>query len=156
MNIGLTLFAQSLVFLIFVAFCMKYIWPVLKSAMVERQQAIAQGLVAAEEAERKLGEAESGAEEERAKARAEAAQIIEQARQQANQMIEDAKGNARAEGARLLEAAQAEIDQEVNRAREGLRRQVAALALTGAERVLEESIDPSRHERMLERLAAEL
>ena len=111
MNIGLTLLGQSLVFLIFVAFCMKYIWPVLKSAMTERQQAIAQGLVAAEEAERKLGEAESGAEEERAKARAEAAQIIEQARQQANQMIEDAKGNARAEGERLLEAAQAEIDQ---------------------------------------------
>lgn len=156
MNIGLTLFAQSLVFLIFVAFCMKYIWPVLKSAMAERQQSIAQGLAAAEEAERKLGEAESRAEEERAKARAEAAQIIEQARQQANQMIEDAKGNARAEGVRLLEAAQAEIDQEVNRARESLRRQVAALAVEGAERVLEESIDPSRHERMLERLAAEL
>ena len=71
-------------------------------------------------------------------------------------MVEDAKGNARAEGERLLEAAQAEIDQEVNRARESLRRQVAALALTGAERVLEESIDASRHERMLERLAAEL
>ena len=156
MNIGLTLFGQSLVFLIFVAFCMKYIWPALKSAMSERQRTIAQGLVAAAAAERKLGEAESGAAAERAKARAEAAQIVDQARQQASQMIEDAKSNARLEGARLLEAAQAEIDQEVNRARESLRRQVAALAVAGAERVLEERIDASAHERLLERLAAEL
>ncbi len=156
MNIGLTLFGQSLVFLIFVAFCMKYVWPFLKSAMAERRQSIAEGLAAAEEAERKLGEAKSGAEEELVKARAEAAQIIEQARQRSNQMIEDAKGEARAEGERLIEAARSEIDQEINRARESLRRQVAALALQGAEKVLEERIDQSRHDRMLERLAAEL
>ncbi len=156
MNIGLTLFAQSLVFILFVAFCMKYVWPLLKAAMEERRQSIAQGLAAAEEAERKLGEAHSGAQEELANARAEAAQIIEQARQRGSQMIEEAKNEARAEGERLLESARMEVAQEVNRAKEGLRRQVAALALQGAERVLEERIDRGRHERMLEKLAAEL
>ncbi len=156
MNIGLTLFGQSLVFLLFVAFCMKYVWPALKGVMEERKASIAQGLAAAEQAERKLGEAQSGAEQQRAEARAEAARIIEQARQRGNQMIEDAKDQARAEGERLLQAAQAEIGQEVNRARENLRRQVAALAVQGAEKVLEDSIDQSRHEQMLRRLAAEL
>jgi len=156
MNIGLTLFGQSLVFLLFVAFYMKYVWPALKGAMEERKASIAQGLAAAEQAERKLGEAQSGAEQQRAEARAEAAQIIEQARQRGNQMIEDAKDQARAEGERLLQAAQAEIGQEVNRARESLRRQVAALAVLGAEKVLEDSIDQSRHEQMLQRWAAEL
>ena len=156
MNIGLTLFAQSLVFILFVAFCMKYIWPLLKAAMEERRQSIAQGLAAAEEAERKLGEAHSGAEEALAKARADAAQIIEQARQRANRMVEEAKNEARAEGERLLESAKAEIDQEVNRAKEDLRRQVAALALLGAEKVLEERIDQHRHDRLLDSLAAEL
>ena len=156
MNIGLTLFGQSLVFIIFVAFCMKYVWPHLKSAMDERRQSIAEGLATAEEAERKLGEAESGAEAELAKARAEAAQIIEQARRRGQQMIEDAKAQARTEGERLIEAARSEIDQEINRAKEGLRRQVADLALQGAEKVLQERIDRGRHDRMLERLAAEL
>ena len=156
MNLNLTLIGQSLTFFLFAWFCMKYIWPFVKNAMRERQETIAQGLAAGEEAERKLAEAESGAEEERAKAKAEAAQIIEQARQRANQMIEDARAEAREEGERLVEAARSEIDQEVNRAREALRARVAALAVSGAEKVLGETIDEGRHSRMLERLAAEL
>ncbi len=156
MNLGLTLFAQSLVFLIFVAFCMRYIWPFLQTAMRERQEAIAQGLAAAEAAEKKLADAASGAEDELEKAKQEAAQIIDQARHRANQMIEDAKGDAREEGERLVDAAKAEIDQEINRAREALRMQVAALAISGAEKVLESSIDASQHSQMLERLASEL
>ena len=156
MNLNLTLIGQSLTFFLFAWFCMKFIWPLLKTAMRERQEAIAQGLAAGEEAERKLAEAESGAEEERAQAKAEAARIVEQARQRAGQMIEDARAEAREEGERLVEAARAEVDQEVNRAREALRAQVAALAVSGAEKVLGETIDASRHNRLLERLAAEL
>ncbi|MDE0062629.1 MAG: F0F1 ATP synthase subunit B [Gammaproteobacteria bacterium] len=156
MNLNLTLIGQSLTFFLFAWFCMKFIWPFIKNAMRERQETIAQGLAAGEEAERKLAEAESGAEEERATAKAEAAQIIEQARQRAGQMIEDARAEAREEGERLVEAARSEIDQEVNRAREALRAQVAALAVSGAEKVLGETIDASRHSQMLERLAAEL
>ena len=156
MNINLTLIGQSITFFVFVWFCMKYIWPFVKNAMRERQETIAQGLAAGEEAERKLAEAESGAEAERAEARAEAARIVEQARQRANQLIEDAKTEAREEGERLVAAARSEIEQEVNRAREALRAQVAALAVRGAEQVLDETIDASRHSRMLDRLAAEL
>lgn len=156
MNLNLTLIGQSLTFFLFAWFCMKYIWPLLKNAMRERQETIAQGLAAGEEAEKKLAEAESGAEEERIRAKAEAAQIIEQARQRAAQMVEDARNDAREEGDRLVEAAHAEIDQEINRAREALRQQVAALAISGAEKVLEETIDADRHSQMLERLAAEL
>ena len=81
MNLNLTLIGQSLTFFLFAWFCMKYIWPFIKTAMRERQESIAQGLAAGEEAEKKLAEAHSGAAEERATAKAEAAQIIEQARQ---------------------------------------------------------------------------
>ena len=71
-------------------------------------------------------------------------------------MNEEAKNDAREEGERLKEAARAEIEQEVNRAKEALRAQVAVLAVTGAERVLGETIDASRHSQILEQLAAEL
>lgn len=156
MNLNLTMIGQSLVFFGFVWFCLKYIWPFLKAAMTERQEAIAQGLASAEAAEKKLTEAASGAEDELAEAKEQAAQIIDQARQRANQMVEDAKGDAREEGERLVDAAKAEIDQEMNRAREALRLQVAELAISGAEKVLESSIDASQHSQMLERLASEL
>ena len=44
----------------------------------------------------------------------------------------------------------------MNRAKEGLRAQVAALVIDGAEQVLKDSIDASKHEQMLQQLAAEL
>jgi len=156
MNIGLTLIGQSLVFFVFVWVCMKFIWPLVRAAMTERQEAIAAGLLASEEADVKLAEAALSADEELARAKNEAAEIIDQARQRAGQMVEDAKGEAREEGERLVEAAHAEIEQETNRAKEALRAQVSALVISGAEQVLEGTVDASRHGEMLDRLAAEL
>ena len=156
MNIGLTLIGQSVVFGIFVWFCMKYIWPPIKDMMRQRQEAIAEGLAQAELAEKKLAEAASGAEAELAQAKEEAAGIIEQARQRANQMVEEAKNEARDEGERILEAARAEIEQESNRAKEALRAQVSTLVISGAEQVLEGSVDAAKHNELLDKLAAEL
>ena len=156
MNLGLTLIGQSLTFLVFVWFCMKYIWPPLRTAMRERQETIAAGLAASEEADRKLADAASGAEAELARAKEEAAAILDQARNRANQMIEEAKNDARTEGERIIEAAKAEIDQEMNRAKESLRAQVSTLVVKGAEQVLGDSIDAGKHGQMLDKLAGEL
>jgi len=156
MNLTATLIGQSLIFMLFVWFCMKFIWPPLVSMMRERQEAIAAGLRASEEADKKLAAAATGAEAELAKAKEEAAGILDQARNRANQMVEEAKGDARTEGERLIEAAKAEIEQEVNRAKETLRGQGSALVISGAEQVLEGSVDAAKHEEMLNRLAAEL
>lgn len=156
MNLTATLIGQSLTFAVFVWFCMKFIWPPLVNMMRERQEAIAAGLRASEEADKKLADAASDAEVELTRAKEEAAGILDQARSRANQMIEEAKDDARVEGERLIEAARAEIEQEVNRAKETLRGQVSALVISGAEQVLEGSVDASKHDEMLNRLAAEL
>ena len=120
MNLNATLIGQSITFLVFVMFCMKYIWPPIRQAMHDRQEAIAAGLRASEEADEKLAQAADNAEQELVAAKAEAAAIVEQARARANQMVEDAKAEARS-GRSLLDAAKAEIEQEVNRAKEALR-----------------------------------
>lgn len=156
MNINLTLFGQSITFLVFLWFCWKYIWPPIITAMRERQAAIAEGLAASERAEKNLEQAQAAADAQLNEAKAQAAEIIEQARSRASQMIEEAKGDARDEGERMLETARAEIQQEVNRLKEGLRGQVSALAIAGAEKVLGESIDQSKHAAMLNQLAEEL
>ena len=156
MNLNATLLGQSITFVIFVWFVMKYIWPMLGTAMRERQEAIAAGLRASEEAGQKLASAATNAEAELATAKAEASSIIEQARGRANQMVDEAKDEARQEGQRLLDAAKAEIDQEMNRAKEALRAEVAALVITGAQRVIEDNIDAAKHDAMLTKLAAEL
>lgn len=156
MTLNLTLIGQSITFLVFVWTCWKFIWPPLMNAMQERQKAIGEGLAAAERAEKDLQLARERATDNLREAKEEAAKILEQARGQANQMIENAKNDARAEGERLKEAQRAEIEQEVNRAKEALRKQVAVLAVTGAERVLGASVDADRHGELLDKIAAEL
>ena len=63
---------------------------------------------------------------------------------------------AREEGQRIIAGANAEIEQEVNRAKEALRAQVSAIAIAGAEKILEGSIDQAANEEMLNKLASEL
>ena len=75
------------------------------------------------------------------KQKEQAAAIVEQANKRANQIVDEAKESALAEGSRLKAAAQAEIEQEMNRAKEQLRGQVATLAVAGAEKILQQSVD---------------
>ena len=156
MNINLTLLGQSLTFIVFIWFCWKFIWPLLIDAMRERQKAIAEGLESAERAGKDLELAQERATEQLRDAKDEAREIIEQARARATQMIEEAKGDAVEEGERVKLAAQADIEQDINRAREALRGDVAALAVAGAEKILGESIDQSRHGELLEQLSGQL
>jgi len=155
-NINLTLIGQIIAFAVFVAFCMKFVWPPLINAMQERAKKIADGLDAANRAERDLKLAQEKAGVQLREAKEQAAQIIEQANKRAGQIIDDAKDSARQEGDRLKAAAQAEIDQEVNRAKETLRTQVSTLAIAGASKILETSIDVEKHNELLNKLAEEL
>jgi F-type H+-transporting ATPase subunit b len=155
-NINLTLIGQSLTFIVFVWFCWKFIWPFLIDAMRERQKTIAEGLASAERAGKDLELAQEHATDQLREAKDEAREIIEQARARATQMIEEAKGDAAEEGERVKLAAQADIEQDMNRAREALRGDVATLVVAGAEKILGESIDQSRHVELLKQLSGQL
>jgi F-type H+-transporting ATPase subunit b len=156
MNINMTIIGQLIAFIIFVAVCMKYVWPVLMSALSERQEKIAESLDAAERAERDLAQAQQMAEEAKQTSKLQASEIIDQANKRANQIIDEAKSAAHAEASRIKTAAQAEIEQEVNRAKEVLRVQVGNLAVVGAEKILGNSIDAVHHQKLLNQLATEL
>ena len=156
MNINLTLFGQMVTFAIFVWFCMKFVWPVIITAMEERQQKIADGLDAADRAMRDLEAAQDKATDQIKEAKQEAAGIVDQANKRANQIVEEAKQQAITEGDRLKVAAEAEIEQEINRAKEELRASVAGLALAGAEKVLEASIDDKANRALVDNLASQL
>lgn len=156
MNINMTIIGQAIWFVLFVLFCMKFVWPPITRALEERKQKIAEGLSAADRAERDLALAQEKATANLKEAKDKAAEIIDQANRRANQILEDAKEAARAEGERLIAQAQAEIDREINGAREKLRTEVSALALAGAEKVLAAEVNRDAHGKMLEQLAAQL
>jgi F-type H+-transporting ATPase subunit b len=156
MNINATLFGQMIVFAILIWFTMKFIWPPLMSAIEERQQKIAAGLAAADRARQELADADARANEELKEARGKASEIIDQAHARANQIIDEARQEAIAEGNRQKASAETSIAAATTRAREDLRRQVSALAVTGAEKLIRREIDPSAHQALLDELAAEI
>ena len=55
-----------------------------------------------------------------------------------------------------VETVEAEIEMEVQRAKEELRAQVAAIAVAGAEKILENSVDQAANEELVKKLASEL
>jgi F-type H+-transporting ATPase subunit b len=156
MEIGMTLLGQALSFALLILFSAKFIWPSLMAAIEERQQKIADGLAAADRSQRDLAQAEEQVNAVVREARTKANEIIEQAHARANQIIDAAKTEAVAEGGRQKALALAEIDVEANRAREDLRKQVSALAVAGASRLIKREIDPNAHKALLDELAAEL
>src|SRR5579871_2012542 len=135
---------------------MKFIWPPITKAMEERASRIADGLSAADRAKAELKEADARVAEEIKKARAQAAEIIDKATQQGNQIIDKAKADAVLEGARQKATAQAEIEGMVGKAREQLRGQVAALAVQGAEKIIQREINADAHKALLDQLVAEI
>ena len=156
MNINATMLGQMIAFAFFVWFCMKYVWPPLTAALAERQKRIADGLEAANKAGKDLEQAQEQVAEQLKEAKTQAASIIDQANKRATQIVEDAKNQGREEGQRMIAGAQAEIEQEINRAKEQLRTQVASIAIAGAEKILEASIDEAAHAKLTEKLAESL
>ncbi len=156
MDINLTFIIQGFAFFAVAWMVMKYGWPHIMAAIEERQQKIAEGLAAADNAQKNLAQAEEKVNEELKAARAKANEIIEQAHQRANQIVDAAKVEAIAEGARQKALAESEIAASSNRAREELRRQVSTLAVAGAEKLLKREIDANAHKALLDELAAQL
>ena len=156
MNFNATLIGQTITFIVFVWFCMKFVWPPIMNALAERKKKIADGLAAAERGLHEKELAEERAKDILREAKAQAGEIIHRADKRAAEIVEEAKGDARVEGDRLKTAAAAEIDQQLNRVREQLRGQVVSIALAGAGKVLEREVDEAAHGELLDKLAAEI
>jgi F-type H+-transporting ATPase subunit b len=156
MNINATLIGQSISFIFFVWFTMKFVWPPIMSALEERKKKIADGLAAAERGKHEQALAEQRAAEVIVEAKQEASNIIAQAQKRANEIVEEAKETARAEGDRIVASANAEIEQEVNRAKESLRGQVVSIAVAGAGKVLKREIDAKAHDDLLQDLVSQI
>jgi F-type H+-transporting ATPase subunit b len=125
-SINATLIGQMITFSLLVWFTMKYVWPPLMQALEER-----------------------GAKEQ-------ASDIVSLAQKRANELVEESKQAAKEEGERIVTAAKAEIDREIQKAKEGLRQQVAVLAVSAAEQILQKEIDKKKHKAIIENLGKEL
>jgi F-type H+-transporting ATPase subunit b len=156
MDFNLTLIGQTIAMIVFVWFCMKWIWPPLMTAIEKRRKDIADGIAAGERGQKELAEARQGSEAILAGARQKAVQVADLAAKRGNDLVAEAKSLATSESQRIVAAAKSEAANEQARARDGLRKEVAALAVAGASRLLGREVDAKAHAALLDELAAEL
>jgi F-type H+-transporting ATPase subunit b len=155
-DFNLTLIGQSIAMLVFVWFCMKFIWPPLTQALEERRRQVADGIAAGEKGKRDLESAHEQAQTIVSEARTKAVKIVDDANARYSEILGEAKNDAQKERERQMEQAQAEIAQAVNRARDELRGQVSAIAIAGAERILKREIDAKAHADLLADVVAQV
>lgn len=156
MDLNATILGQAIAFIIFVIFCMKYVWPPIMAAINKRQQEIAEGIESAQRAKNDLQLAQNSAQKQLKDAKQQAQQIIEQANKRKIQILDEAKVAAEQERNKIVAQAKGEIDAERQRVCEDLRKQVAYLAVAGAEKIIEQSMDASANDHLVEQLVAQL
>lgn len=156
MNFNATLIGQSITFIIFVWFCMKYVWPPLMAALEERKAKIADGLAAAERGQKDLKLAQAKVSDNLKESKQQAQEIITQAQKRANEIVDEAKEAAREEADKIKAAATSDIDQQINSAREHLRKEVSAIALAGASQILKREVNADTHGKVLDDLIAQI
>ena len=147
MDITLTIFGQSAAFFVFWWFCSTKVWPLFSNVLEERKQRIADGLEAAARAQKDLELAQNASTDQLREAKEQALRLSTRPTSALHRLSK--KPKPRPERRRAdHRGSQCGIEQEMNRAREALREQVGAIAVAGAEKILERSIDQAANEEL--------
>ncbi len=129
-----------LAFLVVFGVLAKFGFPVITKMVEERKQFIDDSLRKAHEASERLENIKQEGEAILQEAREKQAQMLKEATETRDAIVEKAQEKAREEGARLLGEAKAEIEQEKQAAIADIRKQVAALSVEIAEKVLKQNL----------------
>lgn len=156
MNINATIIGQFITFTLLIWFTMKWVWPPIIKTLEERKNIIASGIAAAEKSQRDLAEAEQKITALIQNSKQEAAQILERAAMQAALLLEEARAEATQEKKRIVETAKTEIQQELTLTKEALKKQVAALAVAGAEQIIQQNLSSVIQKSLLDQLYGEI
>ena len=127
---------NSLFFLIAVAILTKFAWKPILLMLDARDKHIAESLEKARQAREEL----SGV-------KAESQQILRQARKERDSILEQARQEAGVQAASILDDAHTMIEREKQRAKDDLRRDLAGISVTLAEKVLGEELKDADAQR---------
>ena len=152
-------FWMLVAFLVVFLLLAKFGFPVITKSVEERKNFIDESLRKAHEAQERLANIEKEGESILQEAREKQTQILREAAQTRDAIVEQAQEKARQEGSRLLDEAKTAIAQQKNAAIADIRRQVAALSVDIAGKVLRENLKDDKSQmdlidRMLDEVSA--
>lgn len=138
-NVGLLLFLLS-----------RFAFKPIMSMLDQRAERIKDSLEAAERARQDVAASQANIQAQLDAARREGQVIIEHASRAAEQLRQETVEQAKREAEALLARAQADFTLEREKAMAELRRQFADLTMTAAERVVNQSLDATAHQRLIQ------
>jgi F-type H+-transporting ATPase subunit b len=148
-NPGLILWT-IVTFVLLLAVLRKFAWGPIVGALSDREQGIRKAI---EDAQKAQAESQKILEENRkqlAKADEEARRILNEGRALAEQLKNDITEKANQQSRRMIEQAKQEIDRDKEAALAQLRGEVASLAVLAAGKILNETLDASRHQKLID------
>ena len=127
----------------------RFAFPRITAMLDERAQRIRESLEAAERARQEAAASQANVQAQLDEARRAGQAIIEQATRAADQLRVQLMDEAQKEREAFMTRARAEFGLERDKAIAELRRQFADLTITAAERVINESLDADKHQRIV-------
>lgn len=141
---------MTLIFGIVFFILAKWGFPMITSSLEKRADRINESIRQAKEAEERLAHLTEEQDKLMAQAEAERTRILRAAAASRDEMIEEAKEKARVEASRIIELARTEIAVEKESAIRDVRRQVALLSVSVAEKVLRNTLsNEESHEELI-------
>ena len=125
--------------------------PVLKM-LDERQARIKESMDQAEQIKEQTLKAEESMKEQLETARKEGQKIVSQSEQIGERLKSEAKEEAQQQAETLIEKARIEIQRERDKDLENLRKQFADIAILAAEKVIDETLDKKKHQKIIDEI----
>lgn len=135
------IFWQLTVFIILFIVLAKFAWKPILSGLKEREQSIESALKAADAAKMEMERISNQNAQLLEEARQEKDEMLKKATQTAKDLIEEARGNAQKEANKIVEDARVAIENEKKLAVNEIKKQVAALSIEIAEKVLRKQLE---------------
>ena len=139
-----------LTFLVLVALLARFAWRPLLEALDRRQEAIAKSLEDAQRARQELERLQRESAEMMRQARVEADAIVSRSRSDAEALREELKQKSRAEAAAIVKNAEKQIQLETARAIQQIRSETIDLSVAIASKILRRQVSKEDHEGLIE------
>ena len=149
------LVTQLVSFAILFAVLWMLLYKPISKAMGDRSKKIQDSLEAADKAQAEANSSREAMEKQIADSRAEGQKMIANAKDIADRFKEEELAKAREEIKAEKQRAEADIQRERDAAIEGLRREFASIVVDAAEKIVEKSLDQSKHKDLIDKVLEE-
>ena len=145
MDLNATILGQMISFIIFVWFCMKYIWPKIIITIENRKQAIEIELLLLEKYKKEIQFLKTKSLNIIDDAKKKSKYIIQNAQNQKNIILEEAENIIQNEKEAIISQAYAEIKTKKIQIRNQLMKEINTIAILMANKIIHQSIDNNKN-----------